>query len=57
MLVEVLFRLGVGMMHPLTPDYYRRTPPGKIGNLPMLALSLAMVVLAIRNTKIKQGTG
>ena len=55
--VEVLFRLGVGMMHPLTPEYYLRTPPGKIGNLPMLALSLAMVVLAIRNTKVKQGTG
>jgi hypothetical protein len=55
--VEVLFRLGVGMLHPLTAEYYLRTPPGKIGNLPMLAISLAMVVLAIRNTKIKQGTG
>lgn len=38
-------------------DYYLRTPPGKIGNLPMLALSLGMVVLAIRNAKMKQGTG
>ena len=57
MVVEVLFRLGVGMMHPLTPEYYLRTPPGKVGNLPMLALSLAMLVLAIRNSKTKQATG
>ncbi len=50
MVIEVFFRLGVGQMHPLTPDYYMRTPPGKIGNLPILAVSLAMVALAIRNT-------
>jgi len=50
MVVEVFFRLGVGMMHPLTPDYYMRTPPGKIGNVPMLVISLTMVVLAVRNT-------
>ena len=49
--VEVFFRLGVGMMHPLTPDYYASTPPGKLGNLPMLAISLVMVVLAVRNTR------
>ena len=51
MVVEVIFRLSVGQMHPLTPDYYLRTPPGKLGNLPMLALSLIMVVLAVRNTR------
>jgi len=51
MVVEVFSRVGVvGMMHPLTPDYYVRTPPGKLGNLPMLAVSLTMLVLAVRNT-------
>lgn len=48
--VEIFFRLGVGEMHPLTPDYYARTPPGKLGNLPMLVVSLTMVALAVRNT-------
>ncbi len=51
MVVEVLFRLSVGEMHPLTPDYYLRTPPGKLGNLPILAVSLTMVALAVRNTR------
>ena len=50
MVVEVLFRLTVGQIHPLTPDYYARTPPGKLGNLPILILSLTMVALAVRNT-------
>ena len=52
--VEVLFRLGVGVLHPLTAEYYLRTPPGKAGNLPMLAIGLVMVILAVRNTKIRQ---
>ena len=50
MLLEVIFRMGVGALHPLTPDYYVRTPPGKLLNLPLLLLSLAMMVLAIRNS-------
>jgi len=50
MLLEVLFRVGVGLIHPLTPDYYAQTPPGKMLNLPLLVLSLAMVVVAIRNS-------
>ena len=50
MIVEVFFRWGVGLIHPLTPDYYMRTPPGKIGNLPMLVVSFIMVFLAARNT-------
>ena len=36
MVVEILFRLTVGQIHPLTPEYYLRTPPGKLGNLPLL---------------------
>jgi len=48
--VEVCFRMAVGSMHPLTPDYYARTPPGKLGNLPMLLIGSTMLVLAVRNT-------
>jgi hypothetical protein len=55
MVVEVFFRLGVGLIHPLTPDYYMRTPPGKLGNLPMLAIGFTMLVLAVRNTMRRTG--
>lgn len=50
MVVEVVFRLSVGFIHPLTPEYYARTPPGKIGNLPLLVVSGVMLALAVRNT-------
>ena len=49
MFVEVILRIGVGMMHSLTPEYYARTPPGKVANLPLLLISLIMIVIAIRN--------
>lgn len=39
----------------LTPDYYMRTPPGKLGNLPMLAIGCTMLVLAVRNTMRRTG--
>ena len=48
--VEVGFRFSVGMLHPLTPEYYQHTPPGKISNLPMLLLGMTMLALSIRNT-------
>ncbi len=50
MAVEVVFRFTVGVLHPLTPDYYARTPPGMVGNLPMLLISLTMLALSIRST-------
>lgn len=28
-LIEIVFRFVTGEMHPLTPEYYQRTPPGK----------------------------
>ena len=49
--VEVLLRFGVvGVLHPLTPEYYAHTPPGKAGNLPLLVLSGGMLFLSLRNT-------
>jgi len=49
MVVEIGFRMVVGMLHPLGEEFYVRTPPGKIGNLPMGLYSLAMLYLAHRN--------
>lgn len=49
MMVEVCFRLTVGMLHPLTEEFYVRTPPGKFGNLPFFVLSALMLYLSHRN--------
>ncbi len=49
MIVEIGFRMIVGTLHPLTDEFFVRTPPGKIGNLPMAIYSLAMLTLAHRN--------
>jgi hypothetical protein len=46
--LEVVFRMVVGTLHPLTEEFYLRTPPGKIGNLPMLALAASMLLLSLR---------
>jgi len=49
MLVEVGFRTVVGSMHPLTEEFFVRTPPGKYSNLPMGLLSIAMLWVSHRN--------
>ena len=46
--LEVIFRFCVGGMHTLTPEFYAHTPPGKLGNLPMLVIAAAMLVLSLR---------
>jgi hypothetical protein len=50
LIVEVLLRMAVGMIHPLTEDYYLRTPPGKLGNLPLLLVSAVMLLLSLRGS-------
>lgn len=47
MLVEVCLRLLAGTLHPLTEAYYLRTPPGKIGNLPLLGVCALMLYLSL----------
>ena len=47
-LVETAFRAIVATLHPLTAEHYLRTPPGAYANLPMLVISVAMLVLALR---------
>ena len=49
MLVEVGFRMVVGSIHPLTEEFFQRTPPGKFGNLPFGLLSVAMLWVSYRN--------
>jgi hypothetical protein len=51
MLVEVGFRMVVGTLHPLTEEFYVRTPPGKFGNIPFALLSFVMVVISHRNIR------
>ena len=53
-ILEVVFRMTVGSLHPLTEDFYARTPPGKLGNLPLLLVSGSMLVMAIRTTRSKR---
>jgi len=48
MIVEVGFRSVVAQIHPLTPEFYVRTPPGKRGNLPILVISALMILLSHR---------
>lgn len=49
MLVEIGFRMLVGSIHPLTEEFYVRTPPGMYVGLPLGSLSLAGIYLAHRN--------
>ncbi len=49
-IIEVLFRFIVGMIHPLTPEFFERTPPGAVGNLPMLVVFATMFVLSLRQS-------
>ena len=57
MLVEVGFRMVVGSIHPLTEEFFVRTPPGKFGNLPFGLLSVAMLWVSYRNITADGGGG
>ncbi|MGH0032553.1 MAG: hypothetical protein ACQGVC_22405 [Myxococcota bacterium] len=48
--LEVVLRMVVGTLHPLTEEHFLRRPPGAVGNLPMLAVGAGMLALALRNT-------
>ena len=50
MVVEVFFRLAVGAMHPLTPEYYEHTPPAMLARVPVLVFNAVMLFLAVRRT-------
>ncbi|MEE2776640.1 MAG: hypothetical protein VYE73_07745 [Acidobacteriota bacterium] len=50
LVVEHLFGFVVGWMHPLTPEYFARTPPGKLAAFPMLLVCSGLLSLALRLT-------
>ena len=45
---ECVLRFCVGVIHPLLPEVYAHTPPGKLGNLPMLLVAALMLALSLR---------
>ena len=51
MIIDVLFRLISGTIHPLTPEYYINQPPGSIGNIYILIYSIYMFLLSIWKKK------
>ncbi len=40
--------LGVGIMHPIGPEYFEHTPPARIAALPMLLFAVLMLFLCVR---------
>lgn len=57
MLVEVGFRMVAATLHPLSEEFYVRTPPGKYSNLPFAVLSVAMLIVTYRNLSRAEGAG
>ena len=51
MIIDVLFRLVSGTIHPLSPDYYINQPPGSIANIYILIYSMSMFLLSIWKQK------
>jgi hypothetical protein len=49
MLVEIAFRMVVATLHPLTEEFYVRTPPGMFSNLPFGLLSIGMLIVSYLN--------
>ena len=47
MLVELCLRRVAGTLHPLTPEYYLRTPPGMRGAIPLFVLSALLLYLSL----------
>lgn len=39
---------GRSLIHPLTEEFYLRTPPGKALNLPFLMIAAMMLTLSLR---------
>ena len=50
MLVWMLFGVLLTTMHPLTPEYFERTPPAMLVRVPKFLLIGGLLFLAVRNT-------
>lgn len=49
-IAETLMRLSMRWLHPLTPEFFERTPPGVTANLPILFIAGVMLLLSLRET-------
>ena len=47
---EQITRIGVGILKPLSSDFYAHTPPGVTANVPILIIALIMLVLSLRTS-------
>ena len=47
-LLDHCFRLISGLLHPITEEYFINTPPGVIGNLPLLIYFMLMYYLSLK---------
>ena len=47
-LLDHCFRLISGLLHPLTEEYFINTPPGVIGNIPILIYFMLMFYLSLK---------
>jgi hypothetical protein len=52
MVVEGFFGFVVSTMHPLTPEYFEHTPPGKLASLPKLLYCAGMLFASVRRSTI-----
>ena len=50
MVVEGFFGFIVGAIHPLTPEYFAHTPPGKLASVPKLMFCAVMLFVAVRRS-------
>jgi hypothetical protein len=55
LVVESFFGFVVMAMHPLTPEYFAHTPPGKLGSVPKLLYCAVMLLLVVRRS-VEAGT-
>ena len=50
MFVWMLFGVVLTTMHPLTPEYFERTPPAMLVRVPKFLLIGGLLFLAVRNS-------
>jgi len=48
LVLENLFRMVTGSLHPLTEAHFEHTPPGAFATLPLLIVAIVMGILSLR---------